>query len=349
MSSIKERKDEIGTILKDFYKYKKDIVGVADNYKFYSVTRLRPFFDYYNIHDLNSLLKLTTKDVINFLSHQAEIGNCSNSRNLKLGAIQEVFKYYRDIEKTEVDNGIMEIKPGKVRQKVMHYLSSREAMEFLYFISNETYYVATAICLLTGIRYYELRQFKVDDIDHKEVLFGKREVVTKDIVGKGGRVRKIIIRPWLEKKIRSYIKGQRAEIINNTGIETDVLLINREGKPISLINFNNALKVAAKKMGLSWWKEMSAHKLRHTAASIYMELGGNTKAVQQILGHASPAVTETYLHSPLEVAESLLLGEQVKDRTLENFETFFDDNYDYDNEDEENGNDGNSFTYPNDN
>ena len=108
MSSIKERKDEIGTILKDFYKYKKDIVGVADNYKFYSVTRLRPFFDYYNIHDLNSLLKLTTKDVINFLSHQAEIGNCSNSRNLKLGAIQEVFKYYRDIEKTEVDNGIME-------------------------------------------------------------------------------------------------------------------------------------------------------------------------------------------------------------------------------------------------
>ncbi len=50
----------------------------------------------------------------------------------------------------------------------------------------------------------------------------------------------------------------------------------------------------------SWWKTalknagvetMVLHDLRHTAASIAVNAGGNVKSVQRMLGHASAAMT----------------------------------------------------------
>ena len=45
---------------------------------------------------------------------------------------------------------------------------------------------------------------------------------------------------------------------------------------------------AAAAVGLSW---LTPHMLRHTAASLAVSAGANLKAVQQMLGHASAAMT----------------------------------------------------------
>ena len=69
----------------------------------------------------------------------------------------------------------------------------------------------------------------------------------------------------------------------------DLLFTAPEGGVLRNTNFRpRFFDPAAEKAGLPG---LTPHELRHTAASLAIAAGANVKAVQQILGHASAAMT----------------------------------------------------------
>lgn len=70
---------------------------------------------------------------------------------------------------------------------------------------------------------------------------------------------------------------------------------------------NKDLKVIASKANIS--ENVSFHVSRHTFASLAVKKGVSTKIVQEMLGHASLATTQTYLHSfgDKEITEAMSL------------------------------------------
>jgi integrase len=62
--------------------------------------------------------------------------------------------------------------------------------------------------------------------------------------------------------------------------------------------FRHKLKAAAKAAGISWWKELRPHDLRHAAATQLFAAGVPVADVARILGHRSPQTTlRHYAHA----------------------------------------------------
>ena len=69
----------------------------------------------------------------------------------------------------------------------------------------------------------------------------------------------------------------------------DLVFTTWRGKPLRNLNFRrDVFDPAARDAGL---EGLTPHELRHTAASLAVSVGANVKAVQKMLGHASPAMT----------------------------------------------------------
>ncbi|MGY4844067.1 tyrosine-type recombinase/integrase [Kocuria sp. MNB10] len=88
-----------------------------------------------------------------------------------------------------------------------------------------------------------------------------------------------------------------------TGREVDRLIFTtRTGAPWARTNVHTTLTRLATKAGIS--KPMSSHVLRHTHATLALELGVPLHHLQDSLGHADPRTTRRYDHSRRRLANS---------------------------------------------
>lgn len=111
------------------------------------------------------------------------------------------------------------------------------------------------------------------------------------IVGKCNKERKIFLTPAAKKSINEWFK-----VRNLLDLSTDALFISRNNKRMSTRAIQNVVKKYVIKSGLDP-KSVSAHKLRHTAATLMYKYGRvDIRSLQLILGHESVATTEIYTH-----------------------------------------------------
>ena len=79
------------------------------------------------------------------------------------------------------------------------------------------------------------------------------------------------------------------------GKDQDALFVSRNRQRISRATVHNLVKKHLSDAGLDSTK-YSAHKLRHTAATLMLQNGVDVKAVQEVLGHEHLNTTEIYTH-----------------------------------------------------
>lgn len=72
--------------------------------------------------------------------------------------------------------------------------------------------------------------------------------------------------------------------------------VNDSGHPRALSSsfVNRIVKKCARRAGLRW-REVHTHTLRHTAAMLRRELGGDLQELQEFLNHSSLAITQIYV------------------------------------------------------
>ena len=99
----------------------------------------------------------------------------------------------------------------------------------------------------------------------------------------------------------NIFKNNVIEAINNAELNTDnkekLLFCQENGSLILESSVNSYLKKVAKEVGLSYWKQFSSHKLRHTFATKLIQKQVDIGLISKLLGHSSVRITyDTYIH-----------------------------------------------------
>ena len=134
----------------------------------------------------------------------------------------------------------------------------------------------------TGLRLGELIGLDVGDVD----LVGHRIRVRH---AKGGKERFVYFGSTTARALRKWTK------VRGYAPAHAPFFVTRDGARLTRRNVQRILERLAKKAGLDGVK-VSPHRLRHTAATLFISSGGPLPALKELLGHSSLRSTEIYLH-----------------------------------------------------
>ena len=166
----------------------------------------------------------------------------------------------------------------------MRFLSFEEAERLVTATEGGRWQMMVFLALNTGMRIGELIALRWDDLD---LVAGRARVRRSAWLGvvdmpKGGREREIP----LNRSTLSALTGDTAE-------RSGLVFCDEGGAPLSYRQCNYALERICKTAGLP---TVQWHALRHTFASHLVMRGVPLKAVQELLGHSSQAMTERCAH-----------------------------------------------------
>lgn len=138
-----------------------------------------------------------------------------------------------------------------------------------------------AIILLlidTGIRASELSALRLLDIDLRNR--------TITVFGKGAKERSLPIGPITARALARHITGNRADAPANAP-----LFLGLRGEALTRDALQKLLRRLGEQAKVS---NVHPHRFRHTFAIQYLRNGGNTRALQEALGHETLDMIRTY-------------------------------------------------------
>lgn len=187
------------------------------------------------------------------------------------------------------------------REKIQDkFLESDELKNLLNGMNVENWKLITELLVFSGLRFGEAAALNMRrDIDFKNKLIHVNE--TYDAINKvtttpktRTSVRDVYMQEELMdvcKKIKLYMLQQR---LAHGYTDSGLFLSGIDGKHISYYAYNKYLRENSQKM---LGREITAHTLRHTHASLLMEQGVSIDTISRRLGHENSQVTkEIYLH-----------------------------------------------------
>ena len=138
-----------------------------------------------------------------------------------------------------------------------------------------------------GLRCIEVSRLDVADMIHE---FGRTYLL---IQGKGhsSKDAKVLLPAQVEALIRDYLKA-RGNVDDNQPLFTSTANRNR-GSRLSTQTISKMVKAQLRAAGLNT-PRLTAHSLRHTAATTMILAGCNLTQVQQVLRHVSIVTTQIY-------------------------------------------------------
>ena len=107
------------------------------------------------------------------------------------------------------------------------------------------------------------------------------------VLGKGRKERSVPILPVVREAAERY-----AALIPFSGGRDTPLFLSRRGKPMSPREAQALMQRLRGRLGLG--ERATPHALRHSFATHLLAGGGDLRAVQELLGHASLSTTQTY-------------------------------------------------------
>lgn len=246
--------------------------------------------------DLNFIRDIETSDIYDFLSYLAndraihpesgiqELGVSPAARARKLSAIKSFYKYLTIRTKQLEDNPVADLEYPKLRKSLPKYLTLEQSAALLKSVSGqneERDYAILMLFLNCGIRRSELVGLNLTDIYEDRIR----------VVGKGNKERFVYFGTACRKAIDAYMVKRNDMVLT----DNRALFGSRNGNRISVTAVHRLVEKALRKAGLDA-TQFSAHKLRHTAATMMLSGGVDVKTVQEVLGHENLNTTQIYTH-----------------------------------------------------
>lgn len=246
--------------------------------------------------DLAFIESIDTSDVFDFLSYLAndrainpeavhpDYGISPASRARKLSAIKSFYKYLTVRTKQLEINPVAEMEYPKLRKSLPKYLTLEQSAALLQSVSgpNEKRdYAILMLFLNCGIRRSELVNLNISDVYEDRIR----------VVGKGNKERFVYFGAACRKAVDSYLEERNQKTLS----DNRALFGSRNGNRISVEAVHRLVKKALLQAGLDS-TQFSAHKLRHTAATMMLSGGVDVKTVQEVLGHENLNTTQIYTH-----------------------------------------------------
>lgn len=214
-----------------------------------------------------------------------------NQINIYLKAIFSYAVDYVGLSKNPCGKSI-----GSRKTRQLNFWTPEEYHKFIEQLSsckdsydNLAFFTIFEILYYTGMRVGELLALTLQDIDFKEnkisINKGYYRITGKDLIDKPKTIhgeRVVDIPDFLTQEIREYVSHL---------YEPDPTARLFEKRPQYV---RSVLRDRAQKAGV---KEIRVHDLRHSHASVLINLGANPVLVAERLGHESPDITlKIYAH-----------------------------------------------------
>ena len=301
-------------ILRDFLTYHETIMGqsqltIQEYYldlrmflRFLKLMRqempLHTDLDTIDIKDIDAefLGTVTSSEIFDFLSYLAndravnpdsaapEYGIAASARARKLSAIKSFYKYLTVRTKQLKDNPVADLEYPKLRKSLPRYLTMEQSAALLQAVSGPNAkrdYAILMLFLNCGIRRSELVGLNLTDVYEDRIR----------VVGKGNKERFVYFGTPCRKAIDAYLPERNKKVLT----DNRALFGSRDGNRISVTAVHRLVKKYLLMAGLDA-SQFSAHKLRHTAATMMLSGGVDVKTVQEVLGHENLNTTQIYTH-----------------------------------------------------
>ena len=246
--------------------------------------------------DLAFIQDIDTSDIFDFLSYLAndrqtnsehavpEYGISASSRARKLSAIKSFYKYLTVRTKQLAENPVADLEYPKIRKSLPKYLTFEQSASLLQAVSGQNEkrdYAILMLFLNCGIRRSELVGLNLTDVYEDRIR----------VVGKGNKERFVYFGSACRKAIDAYLVERNQKVLS----DNRALFGSRDNNRISVTAVHRLVKKALLQAGLDS-TQFSAHKLRHTAATMMLSGGVDVKTVQEVLGHENLNTTQIYTH-----------------------------------------------------
>lgn len=239
--------------------------------------------------ELPFIRDVTTSEIYEYLHYVTLTrSNAPAARARKLSSIKGFFKYLCSKMKLLEVNPADDVDAPALKKALPKYLTLPEGTALLKNVQSDFYerdYCIITLFLNCGMRLSELVNINVTDI---------REDCTIRIVGKGNKERLV----YLNRACLSALDRLLAERRKMPNLQDrQALFVSRKtGRRLSARRVQQIVEQCLRSAGLAG-RGYSAHKLRHTAATLmYQEGGVDMLALKEILGHANVSTTEIYTH-----------------------------------------------------
>ncbi len=246
--------------------------------------------------DIDFIRSITTSEIFDFLAylatdrtpnpdaHYPDHGIGASSRARKLSAIKSFYKYLTVRTKQLTDNPVADLEYPKLRKSLPKYLTIEQSAALLQAVSGPSQkrdYAILMLFLNCGIRRSELVGLNISDVYEDRIR----------VVGKGNKERFVYFGSACRKAIDAYLVERNKKILS----DNRALFGSRNGNRISVEAVHRMIKKYLLAAGLDS-TQFSAHKLRHTAATMMLSGGVDVKTVQEVLGHENLNTTQIYTH-----------------------------------------------------
>lgn len=219
-------------------------------------------------------------------SRNTGYGLSAKSRARKLAAIRSFYKYLTVKTKLLNENPVADIDSPKVPQTLPKYLSLEDSRALLSSVSGpnkERDYCILMIFLSCGLRISELIGLNMNDITADSMR----------VRGKGNKERVVYLNDSCMSALDIYLELRRT--MRPEPRSVNALFLSRNGNRISRTSVHEMIKKRLLEAGVDR-DGISAHKLRHTAATLMLQGGVDVRTLQELLGHEHLNTTQIYTH-----------------------------------------------------
>lgn len=260
-----------------------------------------------SVQDLsvNSIVSLQTSEIYDFLAFCKLERSCgSRSRSSKLAAVRSLYDYLRqrDTSGLVITNPATDISSPKKEKSLPVFLTVSESKQLLGAVSGP--YASRDYCILLwflscGMRLSELVAINLPDIKDD----------TLRLHGKGRKERIIHLSSPCLAALDVYLIDRTAYLEAHDTNDKEALFISMHSNMAKRLTGRRVEQIVDKYVKIAGLQGngFSAHKLRHTAATMmYRDAGAGVLEIQEILGHENVQTTTIYTHTSGELVKKAL-------------------------------------------
>ncbi len=276
--------------LQTWLEQQRALKGAADN----TVTAYRgdvtEFLAFMSVHHggtegLGALSKITVSDMRAWMARtrSADVGSRSLAR--KLSAVKAFYRWLAEREGFE-PTAVLSTRSPKFTKKLPRPLAidaARELIDCVETQARDPWVAARDVAVLTllwgcGLRISEALGLIGADAPLPDVL---------RIVGKGGKERVVPVLPAARDAVETYLRA-----CPHAAEPKSALFRGVRGGALSAGAIQKVMANARMQLGLP--ASATPHAMRHSFATHLLDAGGDLRAIQELLGHASLSTTQAY-------------------------------------------------------
>ena len=234
---------------------------------------------------LAALARLSVTDMRAWMAHTRADGTSARSLARKLSSVKAFYRWLAERKGYE-PTAVLSVRAPKYQKKLPRPLAedaARTLIDTIELQSQEPWIASRDVAVVTllwgcGLRISEALSVKGSDMPLSSSL---------RIAGKGGKERIVPVLPAARSAVAEYID------LCPYDLESDAPIFRgARGGPLGPGAIQKVMARTRMQLGLP--ASTTPHAMRHSFATHLLNAGGDLRAIQELLGHASLSTTQAY-------------------------------------------------------